>query len=128
MGIYSIDPQTGTVSLTSGFPPTAGPRASVAVDASEKYAVVCTVVTSKTGPNSFAVQRIDGTNGTLSAVPGSPFPGDCGVLLADPSGSYIYTGSGGVSVYSLDESTGVPRLVTSSTLAGMFVASLAVTD
>jgi 6-phosphogluconolactonase (cycloisomerase 2 family) len=128
MGIYSIDPQTGTVSLTSLFSPTPGPQTSVAVDASGKYAVVCTTVTSKTGPNPFSVQRIDETDGTLSAVPGSPFPGDCLTLLADPSGSYVYAGSeGGVSVYSLNESTGVPHLVTSSTLPGMVVASLAVT-
>jgi hypothetical protein len=49
------------------------------------------------------------------------------MLLADPSGSYLYAGSGGVDVYSLDETTGVPESVTSSALAGMVVTSLAVT-
>jgi 6-phosphogluconolactonase (cycloisomerase 2 family) len=128
---FSIDPQTGAVKLISEFSPTVGPQGSVAVDASGKYAVIGTGVTSKTGPNCFAVASIDGTSGTLSSVAGSPFPGpfnnDCGGLLADPSGSYIYSGSGGVTVYSLDETTGVPQLVTDSALAGMAVESLAVT-
>jgi len=130
--VFSIDPQPGAVTLISGFSPTVGPQESVAVDATGKYAVVSTVVTSKTGPDCFAVQSIDGTSGMLSPVPGSPFPGtysngSCGVLLADPSGSYLYAGSGGVGVYSLDETTGVPESVTSSALAGMVVTSLAVT-
>jgi 6-phosphogluconolactonase (cycloisomerase 2 family) len=134
MYIGSIDPQTGAVSPVTPFSPTNGPQWYVAVDASGKYAVVTTGVTSKTGPNCFAVQSIDATSGMLTAVPGSPFPGpfsngngNCGPLLADPSGSYIYMGSGGVSVYSLDETTGVPQRVTGSTLDSMDVQSLAVT-
>jgi len=85
MYAWSIDPQTGAVSPIPPFSPTAGPQASVAVDASGKYAIVTTVVTSKTGPNCLAVLGIDPTTGMLSQVPGSPFVGDCGVLVADSS-------------------------------------------
>jgi lactonase family protein with 7-bladed beta-propeller len=127
MYAWSIDPQTGAVSPIPPFSPTAGPQASVAVDASGKYAIVTTVVTSKTGPNCFAVLGIDPTSGMLSQVPGSPFGGDCGVLVADSSGPYIYDGSSGVTVYSLDETTGIPQSVTGSALPGMVVSSLAVT-
>jgi len=127
MYAWSIDPQTGAVSPIPPFSPTAGPQASVAVDASGKYAVVTTVVTSKTGPNCFAVLGIDPTSGILSQVQGSPFGGDCGVLVADSSGPYIYDGSSGVTVYSLDETTGIPQSVTGSALPGMVVSSLAVT-
>jgi 6-phosphogluconolactonase (cycloisomerase 2 family) len=59
MYAWSIDPQTGAVSPLLPFSPTAGPQASVAVDASGKYPVVTTGVASKTGPNCFAVQSID---------------------------------------------------------------------
>jgi len=76
-----------------------------------KYAIVTTVVTSKTGPNCLAVLGIDPTTGMLSQVPGSPFVGDCGVLVADSSEPYIYDGSSGVTVYLLDETTGIPRPV-----------------
>ncbi len=127
MYAWSIDPQTGAVSPIPPFSPTAGPQASVAVDASGKYAVVTTVVTSKTGPNCFAVQSIDPTSGTLSPVPSSPFAGGCGWLLADSSGPYIYEGSSGVTVYLLDETTGIPQPVTASALPGMVVSNLAVT-
>ena len=127
MYAWSIDPRTGAVSPIPPFSPTAGPQASVAVDASGKYAVVTTVVTSKTGPNCFAVLGIDPASGILSQVPGSPFGGDCGVLVADSSGPYIYDGSSGVTVYSLDETTGIPQSVTGSALPGMVVSSLAVT-
>jgi 6-phosphogluconolactonase len=127
MYAWSIDPQTGAVTSISPFSPTAGPQASVAVDVSGKYAVVTTVVTSKTGPNCFAVLSIDPSTGTLSPVPGSPFGGDCGVLAADSSAPYIYEGSSGVTVYWLDETTGIPQTVTGSALPGMAVSSLAVT-
>ncbi len=127
MYAWSIDPQTGAVSPIPPFSPTAGPQASVAVDASGKYAVVTTVVTSKTGPNCFAVLGIDPTSGILSQVQGSPFGGDCGVLVADSSGPYIYDGSSGVTVYSLDETTGIPLPVVDSALPGMVVLNLAVT-
>jgi 6-phosphogluconolactonase (cycloisomerase 2 family) len=68
MDAFSIDPQTGAVSQITGYSPTVGPQWSVAVDASGKYAVISTGVTSKTGPNCFAVASIDGTSGTLSSV------------------------------------------------------------
>ena len=68
---------------------------------------------------------IDPASGILSQVPGSPFGGDCGVLVADSSGPYIYDGS--FTVYSLDETTGIPQSVTGSALPGMVVSSLAVT-
>jgi len=115
------------VSPIPPFSPTAGPQASVAVDASGKYAIVTTVVTSKTGPNCLAVLGIDPTTGMLSQVPGSPFVGDCGVLVADSSEPYIYDGSSGVTVYLLDETTGIPRPVVDSALPGMAVLNLAVT-
>jgi len=127
MYAWSIDPQTGAVSPIPPFSPTAGPQASVAVDASGKYAIVTTVVTSKTGPNCLAVLGIDPTTGMLSQVPGSPFVGDCGVLVADSSEPYIYDGSSGVTVYLLDETTGIPRPVVDSALPGMVVLNLAVT-
>ena len=101
------------------------------VDASGKYLFVSTVITSKTGPNCLAVFGIDPTSGLLQQVPGSPFPGspaDCGAVLADPSGPYIYEGTGtGVYVYSLDLTTGVPTEVTTAAVPQSFVTSLAVT-
>jgi 6-phosphogluconolactonase (cycloisomerase 2 family) len=131
MTAFSIDPQTGAVSQITGYSPTVGPTGSVAVDASGKYAVIVAGVTSKTGPNCLAVASIDATSGTLSSVASSPFPSfnnNCGPLLADPSGSYIYSGPDSVAVYALDETTGVPQFVTDAALAGgLAVASLAVT-
>jgi 6-phosphogluconolactonase (cycloisomerase 2 family) len=127
MFIASIDPRTGVVSPIAPYSPTAGPQLSAAVDASGKYAVITTVVTTKTGPNCFTVQRIDPASGTLTPVPGSPFGGACGVLIADPSAPYIYAGGSGLTVYSLDAASGVPRYVASSALPGMVISSLAVT-
>jgi len=127
MYAFSIDPQTGAVALIPPFSPTAGPQNSVVVDASGKYLVVTTVVTSKTGSNCLAVQSIEPSSGALSPVPGSPFGGACGVLIADSSGPYIYDGTDGVTVYWLNETTGVTQTVTSSALPGMAVSSLAVT-
>jgi 6-phosphogluconolactonase (cycloisomerase 2 family) len=118
MQAWSIDPQSGALTLVSAqFQPTAGPQGSIAIDASGKYAAVNTFVTSKTGPNCFAVLSIDPDSGILANVPGSPFPdfgGSCGMYFADPSASYVYAaGLTGVYVYSLDESTGAPSLVSS---------------
>ena len=127
MYAWSINPQSGAVSPIPPFSPTAGPQVSVAVDSSGQYAVVTTVVTSKSGPNCFAVQSIDPTSGMLTPMPGSPFGGECGVLIADSSAPYIYDGSSGVTVYLLDETTGIPQSVTGSALSGMSVTGLAVT-
>jgi 6-phosphogluconolactonase (cycloisomerase 2 family) len=115
---WSIDPQSGALSLVSGFQPTPGSQGSIAVDDTGKYAIVNTFATSKTGPNCFSVLSIDPTSGVLASVPGSPFPqlrGDCGFFLADFSAPYLYSvGQAAVSVFSLDETTGAPGLVTSA--------------
>lgn len=124
---WSIDPQTGAVTALGPFGITAGPQNSVTVDALGKYAVVTTVVTSKTGSNCFAVLGIDAASGSLTAVPGSPFGGNCGVLVSDSSAPYIYEGSSGINVYWLDQATGVPQAVTGSPLPAMSVSSIAVT-
>jgi 6-phosphogluconolactonase (cycloisomerase 2 family) len=117
MEAWSIDPQSGALSLISAeFQPTAGPQGSIAIDASGKYATVDTPVTSKTGPNCFSVLGIDPATGMLANVTGSPFPdlgGSCGLFAADPSAPYVYAaGQTGIYVYSLDETTGEPSLVT----------------
>ena len=54
-----------------------------------------------------------------------PLAGDCGALTADSSASCIYEGSSGVTVYLLDQTTGIPQSVTGAALPGMVVSSLA---
>jgi DNA-binding beta-propeller fold protein YncE len=129
----TIDPQNGSLSIGTQFSPTNGPQKSVAVDASGKYLIVSTRITSKTGPNCLAVADIDPTSGQPHQVSGSPFPGnsngfDCGLLLADASGPYIYESSGPyVQVYSLDLTTGIPTEVASAGVGEQLATSLAVT-
>lgn len=115
---WTIDPTSGALSLVQQqFQPTPGSQGSIVIDASGKYAIVDTPVTSKTGPNCFSVLSIDAINGMLANVFGSPFPdsgGSCGLFAADPSAPYVYAaGESGLYVYTLDEATGVPSLMNS---------------
>jgi hypothetical protein len=132
----TIDPQNGSLSIGTQFVPAnygPPPQQSVAVDASGKYLLLSTRITSHTGPNCLAVADIDPTSGQLHDVSGSPFPGNsngynCGLLLADASGPYIYESSGPyVQVYSLDLTTGIPTEVASAGVGEQIVTSLAVT-
>jgi 6-phosphogluconolactonase len=132
MQAWSIDPQSGALTLISAqFQPTPGPQGSIAINASGKYVIVDTPVTSKTGPNCLSVLNIDSANGMLANIPGSPFPvsgGSCGVFTADPSAPYVYAAaSPGVSVYSLDEATGVPSYVTALASSVYGVTNMVVT-
>ena len=131
MDAWSIDSQSGALSLISEFQPTPGPQGSIALDASGKYAIVDTPVTSKTGPNCLSVLSIDSANGMLANVFGSPFPdpgGSCSVFTADPSAPFVYAaGSPGVSVYSLDEATGTPSFVTTLASSLYAVSSMVIT-
>jgi hypothetical protein len=112
---WSIDPQAGALSSLSPSPPVNGPQSSIAFEVSGKFATVGSIVTSKTGPNCFAVLELDATTGTMTQVPGSPFPtlgSDCGELVADSTAAYIYSAnSKALSVVSLDETTGAPSVV-----------------
>ena len=67
-----------------------------------------------------AVYSIDHSSGTLTAIPGSPFGGNLGNLVAvSPDGKYLYNaGNGNASAYTLDSTTGKPTATGTATSTG----------
>jgi hypothetical protein len=77
--------------------------------------------------NCLAVLAIAPDTGALTSVPGSPFGQPCGVVAADPSGPYVYIGTVGVLVLSMDQATGALTPVGEATLPGRAVSFIALT-
>jgi 6-phosphogluconolactonase (cycloisomerase 2 family) len=69
---YIIDGNTGALTPVAGLPVASTYSLSMAVDPSGKFAYVSEQ--ANVGPNTgIAAYAIDGTNGTLASIPGSPF-------------------------------------------------------
>jgi 6-phosphogluconolactonase (cycloisomerase 2 family) len=127
---FSIDAATGSLTPVPGSPfgvPSYGFSKSAAIDSSGKFLIVSTGNDEFPGTNCLGVSSINGNTGALTAVPGSPFGTVCGVLAADPSGPYIYSGvSGSIIPYAIDPSSGALTALTSVEIPGT-VYSIALT-
>jgi 6-phosphogluconolactonase (cycloisomerase 2 family) len=84
-------------------------------------------------PGTVSALRIDGANGTLSLVPGSPFETGAGVpdsVAVTPSGKFVYVTSGPPSIvsgYSVNAATGALTPIAGSPFAaGMGARNLSV--
>jgi 6-phosphogluconolactonase (cycloisomerase 2 family) len=116
MAAYSIEPASGQLTAVPGSPfDLGGVPSSFTIDASGRFLVVSTYPRlGGQGGNCLAVLSIDPGTGALTSVPGSPFAGTCGVLVADPSRPYVYVGAGGfldappapIFVLSIDQVNG----------------------
>ena len=121
---YSINSTTGVLGPLAGSPVVvsgAGTNglAQITVDPSGKFLyVVNTNVVGNVVTSGVYAYAISSTDGSLTVVPGSPFPAGVGAmaLAFDATGTHLYTanafdnngvGQGTISAYSLDTSTGV---------------------
>src|SRR5579872_6061868 len=106
LNAYFINRANGFLTAVPGSPfKLAGSGTSVAVTSSGKfvYATTDSLQGGKDGINAFAVE----SNGSLSAVPGSPFQAGVlpGSIAVDPTGHYLYVGhesSANPYAYQLD--------------------------
>jgi 6-phosphogluconolactonase (cycloisomerase 2 family) len=115
MHAYSIDPVSGALTDVPGSPFAVSqwPQVSVAVDATGKFLIVSLDDVSVQS-NGLAVLSINPDTGALTSVPGSPFAlPHAKVVVAEPSGLYVYMGgygvvgaAVGVVAYSIDQVTG----------------------
>lgn len=113
---YTIDGATGALTAAPGSPfPAGSAPISVAVDPTGKFAFAANCGAAYFclggGPGNVSAYTIDGTTGSLSAVPGSPFPAGSNPVTAtvDPTSRFIYVvnfGSNNVSAYTIDGTTG----------------------
>ena len=100
---YSIDSVTGALTALAGSPFLTGGSSPIglAIDPVDNFVFV-----TNNGSNTVSVFTID-SDGSLSPVAGSPFPGGPNLYSAavHPSGHFLYIGSGNVSGYAIN-STG----------------------
>jgi 6-phosphogluconolactonase (cycloisomerase 2 family) len=88
---YSVDPATGAMSLIEGVPAQGPFLHSLAVDPKGRFLYVSN--RESVNPGRISAFSINPGNGTLTPVPGSPFPtgvfptGDFGM---DPDGKFLY--------------------------------------
>lgn len=134
---YLIDATSGALTDLPESPfEVGGIQVGVAVDASGRFLIVGTA--GKLSGNCMAVLSINPQTGALTPVAGSPFGQMCGVVAADPSGSYVYVGGsggytvqqnpGGIFVYSMDQATGALSPIGGVPLAGMQVSTIVLTQ
>jgi uncharacterized protein (TIGR03437 family) len=92
---FSIDPNTGALTLLSSVPltPGTGPQGA-AIDAAGSFLFV-----AQAGPGNVGVYSIDPSAGTLSPVPGSPFAAlpNVSKVVVHPSGKFAYASTGATS-------------------------------
>jgi 6-phosphogluconolactonase len=130
---YSINAASGALAAVPGSPFSTGEgvEGSATIDSTGKFLIVAIGPTvSRT--NCLSVSSIDPNTGALTLVPGSPFGQLCGVVIADPSGPYVYTaaglgGSTSVFAYSIDQSTGALSPIGGVNLPDRTVPSIALT-
>ena len=111
--VYTIDGTTGELIAASSNPYSEA-EGSMAVDPSGKCLYIAPIAT--TAGNYIDAYQIDQRTGTLTPVPGSPFPGDQASfptsIVIDPLGRFVYVTNVGspafssVSAYKLVGSTG----------------------
>jgi 6-phosphogluconolactonase len=143
---YTIDGTMGALALIAGSTLTAGTIPdSVVVDPSGKFVYLTNncvgVIPSCDGNGTVSAYTIDKTTGALTQVPGSPFAAGANTfsVAVDPSSKFAYVanvctnlspgcvGSGTVSAYTIDSTTGALTLVLGSPFAaGNQTSSVAV--
>jgi len=130
---YAIDGATGNLTQIVGSPFKTSPTLTsspfaITIDSSEKFVYVTNLQES-----SFAGFTMNSTTGTLTTIPGSPFPTGAGPsgIAEDPSGKYVYVSSlsgGNIYAYTIDAATGVPTELDSSPFTAGSGANFAVID
>ena len=122
---FSVDPNTGSLTLVSGSPFAAGANpTSLTVDPTGKFLYEVNDKNGATTNNLFAF-TIDPSTGFLTPIAGSPFASGANTLSAtiDPTGKFLYTADSGgdstspasptsISVFSINPTTGVLLLAT----------------
>jgi len=126
LAAYSIDPGSGGLTAVPGSPfDIGGAPGGAAVDASGKFLIVSMFPLG--GGSRLAVFSIDPATGALTAVPGSFGPAHVwGALAAEPSGPYVYAGTGlqsantpaSVVMFSIDQTSGALTSVAETSIAG----------
>jgi 6-phosphogluconolactonase (cycloisomerase 2 family) len=110
--VFTIDPQTGSLSRTSGsyFPVEIHPGPNVmAVHPSGKFLYAAT---AQPGARSISAFSIDVSTSALAPIPGSPYPAGPHVpqaVTVDPTGKFLFAGGGDnthVLAFAIDASTG----------------------
>jgi len=128
ISVYQINPTTGVLTPAPGSPFRSfnlGIAANLAVDGSGKFLYVGQ--TFATSP--VVAFSINQTDGALTEIAGSPFALGVSVLQGDPSGKFLLgiadnTGTSGnkhISVFSINQTTGVPTAVSGSPFATVSV-------
>ena len=128
---YTVNSANGKLTPIEGSPFTTGSSGStsVAVDQAGRFLYA---TNQYAGDNNVSGFRIDCDSGTLTPIPGSPFPSGSGpsAVAIDPSGRFAYVanlGAGNVSAYTINPESG--RLVQvsgSPYAAGSFPSGIAV--
>jgi uncharacterized protein (TIGR03437 family) len=102
LAAFSIDPNTGALTLLSSTPlvPGSGP-AGAAIDPSGKFVLV-----AHNGANNVSVFSIDPSTGAVSPAPGSPFATPTGPnkVVVHPNGKFAYVeaaGAGQIAAFNL---------------------------
>lgn len=101
----SLDSKTGALSRIAS-PVTTDAADWFATDPSGRFLYVGNIAS-----NNIAAFKVSPANGTLTAVPGSPFAAGNGPgsAAADPYGKYLYvvnSGSNDISAYAIDQASG----------------------
>ena len=118
LSAYSINPTTGALTALAGFPvgvPGSGQIYETKIDPSGKFLYVVDDVAS----GKVYAFSINQSNGSLTAVAGSPFAAGSGSqsLAFDVTGSYLFVANfndATISAFSLDASTGVLKQLSTS--------------
>ncbi len=110
---YSID-STGAPTFVGQSASAAGGAFSVAVDPSGKF-----VYTANVNANTVSAYSVDTSTGSLTEIPGSPFPAGPNpfFVAVHPSGNFLYADNvngQSVSAYALDSITGALREIAGS--------------
>jgi len=118
---YSID-STGAPTFVGQSASAAGGAISVAVDPTGKF-----VYTANVNGNTVSAYSVDTSTGSLTQIPGSPFPTgpNPDFVAVHPSGNFLYAGNvngQSVSAYTLDSVTGALKEIAGSPF--MIVGSL----
>ncbi len=138
IGIFTIDPSTGLPTQTSVYvltvicpfcPPVSGPG-ELTLNPSGKFLYYASSTLGGGVSQGIGALAVDSAAGTLSVVPGSPFPADQApfIVKVHPLGQFLYTenidasGVGGVALqslsgFSIDSSTGALAPVLGSPFA-----------
>jgi len=128
---FTLDSTTGLPTAVAGSPFAAVPGSSVnthpgqiAVDTSGSF-----VYTALNATNQVAAFSIVKPAGTLTALPGSPFPAGTGPVALIVAGNFLYVSNtdGTISGYKIDSTTGVLTALTGSPFAiraGSFATNL----